>query len=160
MTDEAKFRDDMTLAEARAILRTLVDDGHPCPCCTQLAKVYRRKIHSTMARELIRMAQMGGLYERRFIHVVTLAKQHSPDLVKCRYWGLIERDDAKREDGSDRTGWWRLTTAGLEFVSGDATVPKYARLYDGRCLGLTGDQVSIRDALGKRFKYDELMAGV
>ena len=43
----------MTLADARDELRDLVNDGHRCPCCTQFAKVYRRKIHSTTARELI-----------------------------------------------------------------------------------------------------------
>src|SRR4051812_31837782 len=104
-----RFRDDMTLKEARDLLRTLVDDGQPCPCCTQMAKVYRRKIHTTMARYLIEMAKAGKMERREWVNVVELARQHSPDLVKCRYWGLVEKEDATREDGSNRTGWWRLT---------------------------------------------------
>ena len=82
------------------------------------------------------------------------------DEAKTRYWGLLEAmPDAKREDGSTRTGWWRLTGRGADFVRGDLLVPKHARIYDGRLLGLddTAGVIGIRDALGSRFDYDELM---
>ena len=36
-------------------------------------------------------------------------------------------------------------------------VQKYARIYNDCCLGLEGDLVGIRDALGTKFDYDELM---
>lgn len=40
------------------------------------------------------------------------------------------------------------------------TLGEARAIYDGRCLSLTGDEVGIRDALGSRFNYDELMVGL
>jgi hypothetical protein len=151
------FSDDMTLGEARAVLRYLVDEGHSCPLCTQFAKVYRRKIHATMAVELIRCWRGGG-WSLDWFHLPTV-NYRGGDVAKCKYWGLIEEDASVREDGSSRTGWWRFTSSGEAYVLGAARVRKYARVYDGRCLGFTGESVSIRDALGSRFSYDELMHG-
>jgi hypothetical protein len=152
------FSDDMTLGEARALLRTLVDDGAACPCCTQFAKVYRRKIHSRMARDLITFYRQHG---REWGHSTETLGASAPDFVKLVYWGIVETDDlGLREDGSKRTGWWRITSDGVEFLFDRARTPKYARVYDGRCLGLTGDPIGIRDALGNRFFYRDLMDGV
>jgi hypothetical protein len=38
-------------------------------------------------------------------------------------------------------------------------VPKYVKLYNGRCLGVEGNPITIQQALGKKFRYAELMAG-
>lgn len=153
----SRFHDRMTLGEARAILRELVDDGHPCPCCSQFAKVYRRKIHAGIARGLIAAYRHAG---REWFHGPTVIQAgDSGEVSRLRYWGLVEEATERRDDGG-RAGWWRVTDRGEAWVRGRATVPKYARIYDGRCLGLTGDPVTIRDALGSRFDYDELMAGV
>lgn len=157
MTERA-FSDDMTLAEARDLLRTLVDDGHDCPVCTQLAKVYRRKINSGMARSLIEMYRVGGP-ALDWVHVPTQIGARSREEGKLAYWGLVEEEHQERDDGG-RAGYWRVTTKGVQFVSAQIKVPKYARVYDGRCLSLTGDEVTIREALGSKFNYDELMAGV
>lgn len=75
------------------------------------------------------------------------------------HWGLIEEEPIVRPDGG-RAGWWRITPFGQQFVLGNSTVPKYARLYDGRCLGLEGVPVTIRDCLGTKFNYADLMAGI
>lgn len=151
------FSDDMTLGEARALLRDLVDEGAECPCCRQFAKVYKRKIHSRMARDLIQFyrAHWGG-----WGHSTETLGATAPDFVKLAYWGLVEAMPGEREDGSSRVGLWRVTPKGVNFLFARITVPKYARIYDGRCLGFTGDPVMIGDALGKKFRYDELMAGV
>lgn len=159
---------DASLAEAKEWLRAQLREGAPCPCCTQLAKVYRRKLNAGMARVLIRMFKKAGLDWTYLPHVDLQpgerrrAVGHSGEMCMTRYWGLIEGmpDDVRREDGSSRVGWWRLTPRGADFVRGGLTVPKYALVYDGRCLGLEGDQVGIRDALGSKFNYAELMAGV
>lgn len=149
------FRDDMTLKEARDLLRTLVDDGHACPLCTRFAKVYRRKVTSSMARMLIRMYRAGGT---DWVYLPSLRDGNGAmDTTMTQYWGLIEEERVKREDGG-RAGWWRLTPLATRFVLGQATVPKYARIYDGRCLGLTGEPVTIHDCLGSKFNYRELMA--
>lgn len=142
------FPSDMTLAEARTVLRELVDDGHECPVCTQYAKVYRRKIHATMAKTLIAMYRHGGA-----------AFVHTHEASQLSWWDLIEEERVRRPDGG-RAGWWRLTRRGVEWVLGLSTVQKYARIYDGRVLGLVGPPVTIRDALGDKFRYDDLMEGI
>lgn len=143
-----------TLAEARSWLRDRIDDGEHCPCCTQLAKVYRRKIHATMGRDLILVWHRFG---PAWFHS-TASPAHGGDFVKLTHWGLIAEDDRIRDDGG-RAGWWQITPNGVAYVQDRLKVPKYARIYDGRCLGLVGDPVGVRDALGTRFDYRDLMAG-
>ena len=147
-----------TLEEAREWLREHVKDGAECPCCTQFAKVYRRKIYSRMARLLILAWREA---ETHWFYLPTTLKDNSGDFAKLRYWGLVEEQDGEREDGSKHVGWWRITEKGEAYVKGELAVPKYARIYNGRCLGLVVDETAdIRDALGKHFSYSDLMAGV
>jgi hypothetical protein len=40
---------------------------------------------------------------------------------------------------------------------GNTSVPRYAQIYASECLGLTGEPVTIFDALGEHFNYRELM---
>lgn len=144
-----------TLDDARAWLRDRVDKGDRCPCCTQFAKVYRRRITSSMARMLIRMHRVAGC---DYAYLPDLRDGNgSMDTTMLRYWALIEEDREPRPDGG-RAGWWRLTPLGQSFVLGEVEVPMYARVYDGRVLSLVGDLVHISDALGTRFDYAELMA--
>lgn len=156
----AQFRNDMTLQEARDKLRELVEHGHRCPCCTQFAKVYKRKVNSTMARGLIDIYRNAGI---EWCHVRSLrSSSHAGDNreeSKLRYWGLLEEETDRRGDGG-RSGWWRVTPEGEEWVLNRSSVLKYALLYDGRCLGHRGELVTIKDALGEKFRYDDLMAGL
>jgi hypothetical protein len=146
-----------TLEEAREWLRERVDKGAKCPCCTQLAKVYKRSVHASMARALILMYRAGGALD--FVHAPTVTRRDSnTETGKLAYWGLLVEADAEREDGG-RAGFYKVTQLGVDFVEGRATIPKYAHTYDGRCLGFSGAQVTIYDALGKRFDYRALMAG-
>lgn len=151
------MRPDITIVQAREWLRVRVDDGVKCPCCTQFAKVYRRRIHTTMARDLITAYRNTG---HDWFHLPTLlGGRHQGDFPKLAHWGLIVEMPAVREDGSSRAGWWCVTEDGRRFALGQTRVPKYARIYDGRLLGLDATEtVSIRDALGDRFDYDELMS--
>lgn len=132
--------------------------GEVCPCCDRYAKIYDRKINSTQARALIHIVRSCG---QEFGHLPTLrmalAPHHSNEEPKLRFWGLLEEEAALREDGG-RAGWWRATPRGEAFVAGTLVVPKYARIYDDRLLGLHGEFVSIRDCVGDRFNYDELMS--
>ena len=151
MTDPQFF----TLADAKAWLLEHVDDGAHCPCCTQLAKVYRRKINSSMARSLIILHRGGNDWQ----YVPDVVGSKSREESKLAYWGLLEEAAEKRDDGG-RQGWWRVTVRGHMFARDELMVQKYARIYDGRCLGHVGSPVSIVDALGTKFDYRELMAGV
>lgn len=74
-----------------------------------------------------------------------------------RYWSLTEEETSVRRDDGGRAGYWRITGLGERFVLAAVRVPKYAHIYDGSCLRLSGDPVSIVDCLGDRFNYRELM---
>jgi hypothetical protein len=147
----------VTLEEARDWLRARVEDGDYCPCCTQFAKVYKRKINSGMVRALINLYRAGGP-GRDFRHLPPIDPSHG-DAAKLVYWELIEEEPVVREDGG-RAGWWRVTPLGEDFLRGWIKVIKYARVYDSRLLGFTGGKVDVRDALGTKFKLDDLMEGL
>lgn len=155
--------DDSTLLEARNWLRErALNGGAKCPCCHQQTKVYRRKMTATTGRVMIAMHRAAGT---DWVHVPDLMRDVMPDVAHqggyatlAQHWGLITESPDIREDGG-RAGWWRLTRAGEAFVTGHHRVRCYAHLYDGRCLGKTGDLVDITNVLGTKFSYDALMAG-
>jgi hypothetical protein len=154
MNGDVEFPDPEPL---RQWLRSHVDQGVHCPACDQYAKVYQRPLHAGVGRVLIAMYYEDGDPEG-YVYIPSLRGiELGGDTAKARYWGLIEEKPDLRKDGG-RAGWWRLTALGRSFVRGTVSIPKYARIYDGRCLTLTGQQVTIREVLGNKFDYDELMA--
>ncbi len=142
------------------------DEPKCCPCCHQLVKVYERKINSGMAYALIliaRQSECGGTILNPWIHVDRLlVEKKAPtgargDYHKLRFWGLLEQKPERREDNSLRNGYWRITVQGLKFVANAFTVQARAIIYNGECLGLAGANIGIKDAIGDKFSYAELM---
>jgi hypothetical protein len=142
-----------SLAEAKQWLRERVrNGGAECPCCAQFAKVYTRKIHATMAADLIRCYRAAGMEEFSMPRITPRG-----DTAKLRYWGLLLPIEGDRDDGSWRNGRWRITVLGQRFIMGKARIRRECEIYDSKCLGLVGDFVSITDCLGDHFDYRELM---
>lgn len=156
-----------TLIEAKAEVLAGRDDGVACPCCGQYCKVYQRTLNSAMARFLIWLVLE---YEHRWTddhggHLwisvndgpLIQNRKGGGDFAKLRYWGLIEQmandDDTKRT-----SGYWRPTSIGIAFAHDRITVPKQVKLYLNDPIGFSEERVSIRDALGTKFDYQELMA--
>lgn len=148
--------DSTPLGVARDWTRKHAEDGVACPVCTQRVQVYKRKLNSGMARSLIAMYAIGGT---DWVHVPTAIGARSREEGKLAYWGLVEESLTPRDDGG-RAGWWRVTTKGEAFVRMQLRVPSHARVYNGNVLGLMGTYVTIADALGTKFNYSELMAGI
>jgi len=159
--------DETKLDEARAWLSARLDKGAECPCCSQLAKIYRRPINSSMAYVLI-------LIERRFreaqdwLHVPSylnelglepkVAAAIRGDWAKLVHWGLLVEMPGERPDGSTRVGFYKITESGIEFVRDNKRVPKYVYIYDGAVLPRECEEmVSIQDALAEKFDYSKLM---
>lgn len=134
-----------------------------CPCCNQIAKVYRRTINQTMARwliALVRRYEMSPRYYSVAEDWSTKINRGTGDVAKLRYWGLIESDAFQTDDAGKRTsGRWRPTARGIAFANGQLFVLQYVLVYNSEPIGWEGGDVGIRDALGKRFNYDKLMAG-
>ena len=158
------------LADAQTWLNQhIAKPGAICPCCGRFAMVYHRTIHRTMAVVLILMARRqprGEFFHvSRYLAGLDLAPSfqavatHGGDYAKLRNWGLIESQPGERADGSTRTGFWRVTDQGFAFVHDQLRVPKHAIEFDNRLIGLddAAGLVGIRDCLGDRFNYAELM---
>lgn len=149
-----EFPDSMTLGEARAKLREKARDGHECPTCRQFVKVYRRRINTGQLKALIRMWKTAGT---DWVKVSDLGLPGG-DVAKLRYWGLICQQEGEREDGSKRTGVWRVTGLGVDFLQGRAQVREYAIVYDNKLIRLDGEVIGVRQVLGNDFDYRQLMA--
>jgi hypothetical protein len=154
---EQVFGDEETLGEARRWLRErAMGGGANCPLCHQHAKIYHRPINAAMARMMIDAWRVAGHGE---FHQPTQVPGPGGDYAKLRYWGLIEDVGKLRADGG-KAGWWRITDLGEAWVRGLIGVPKYVYVYDNKLLRFDQDceqNWSIRDALGERFDYEELM---
>ncbi len=96
-----------------------------------------------------------------FAHLPTVIGRRSAEEAKLRYWDLIYGLEIK-------AGYWSLTEAGINWAQGRTRLPRYVRVYDGKALsppqhtsrsGKVRPPVGIRDALGNRFDYDQLMRG-
>lgn len=135
--------------------------GTRCPCCERFIKLYRRPLSASMARYLIVFARKSGT-DNPWLHVETDFRDVSipsrGDYAKLRYWGLIEPKPGASERGGRTNGYWRITAKGREFVAGTVLIPSHILLLNNRVVGFSDNLVTIRDALGKAFDYDELVA--
>jgi hypothetical protein len=160
------LRNTASLGEARALLRRgLVSGGVECPCCQQFAKVYKRKLSSSMAYALILIYRYFSVARPdEYVHVPQLLNGHGVvarggDWSKLGFWNMIEEHpDSRRDDGCKHTGEWRLTDYGRQFAAAVATAPKHLYFYNGQLIAKSSEATFIREALGNRFHYDELMS--
>jgi len=151
------FSAEATLGEAREWLSENVDEGALCPCCNQHAKIYTRKLNAGMARTLIWIVQNTGPEQwidmsraPKFIHK---NREHG----KLTHWGLLEAKP--NEDGTKKdSGVWRATPSGRTFVQGVVSARSHVHLYDNEALGFADTKVTIQDALGEKFDFQELMS--
>ena len=153
-----------TLEEAKIWLRERFGDGAQCPCCNQLVKRYKRKLNSFMALSLIKFYHYSvARPEVEWLHIKDLVEiaAGGGEFPRLRYWGLIEEQPGERPDGGKHRGFWRITENGKSFVRGTLEVPKYIYLYNQEIVSSQGDdpgKTTVREALGSKFNYSELMA--
>lgn len=136
--------------------RLLSGEKMTCECCGRYAQVYQRRIHTSIALQLIELYKLGGTYDH--VHASRLIPKGvsgAGDLSKAKYWGLIEE---KPSDGRTKSsGFWMLTDLGLQYVTDRARVPYIAYVYDDKVLGFSERLCGIREALKEKFDYQELM---
>ena len=118
-----------------------------CPCCFQTVKVYSRRITQTMIWNL---AQIASSPEG--IRSVNLESSHGGDHAKLRYWKLVE----VIEDEFAHT-YWRITPLGRLWLFGAEQIPEIAYVYNGTVQAFSEKKVYIKDRIGKRFSFQELM---
>ena len=126
-----------------------------CPCCGRYAKIWKYSVHSTLAKMLIILYRLGG--EREFVHVrdFTFSNTSGRNFSILKLWGLIipmENDDPKKRT----SGFWKITNKGARFVRGEIAI-QALQIYDGKALSSIGELLTIKECLGKKFDYEELM---
>ena len=152
--------DNHTLGEARATLRNTALKGASCPCCGQLVKVYKRKLHSEMAVFLCRLVRRAGM-EYKWVNVRHVLRggeetqKASTDGAYLTRWRLVETKRAK--PGEPGAGLYRPTELGVRFVMRKIRVPSHIYMFNNTLIGFTDKLVTIDDALGDKFSYEELM---
>jgi hypothetical protein len=155
--------------DARRLKKRLephLDKGKDCPCCGQRAKRYKRKLNSGMARTLLQFFvwAKGAADADGWVGVGKdhMTKQmcltyHQGEFHKLRWWTLIEQRDDDVKEGH-RSEFWRLTDLGRNFAEDKVTVTARAVVFDNKCVGFDGPQINIKNALGEKFDYAELMS--
>jgi hypothetical protein len=155
-----------TLATARLWLDQVRRNGAICPCCDQPAKVYKRKLNGTMAYALAQLyrnyrttGRADWLHVPNFLSsITTTATIRGGDWAKLRLWDLIEPQPGERDDGSTRTGYYRISQTGIAFVELRWQTPRHVLIYNQEVLGYEGPDVLFTDVIGDKFDYNELMA--
>lgn len=144
---------DDVLEPFREELRAGLEGGTTCPLCFQHAELYARKIDRGSTLALIDAYREHGL---DWFHAPSHPRvaELGGAWARLRYWGLIEEQLGRREDGG-RQGWWRITRAGELFLLGLLRLPAIAPVYNREAHDLMGSPVGISDALGEPFDLRE-----
>jgi len=157
---------DGSLAAARAFVESGRDDGVICPCCDQLVKVYKRKFNSGMAYCLLMAYKFCRLSNPKngWFHISDELTKMKVNAMGCEYsklnhWGLIEPmpSDEGKKVGAKTNGMWRITEKGKKLAAGGGTVPHWLLILNNEVIKMSDEQVGIREALGDKFDYAELM---
>jgi len=160
--NDMDFDENTSLEAAKAFVKEKRDLGVDCPCCGQLCKVYKRTIYAGMAKFLIWLVQeyqrrqqaqlLGGLW----IDILEGPPQRGGDFAKMAHWDLIEQR-ANNDDTKRTSRFWRPTQKGIDFVHARIRIPKRMFIFNNKVVGYSQAFFDIRDALGKKFDYKELM---
>ena len=151
-----------TIEDAKRYIERHRDTGLRCPCCNSFLKVYKRKMHQEMAYLLIRLYKLRLSDYHHTNTLVALTGEfrfRGGDWALLRHWGLIEKMPKNPLEDKKSSGFWRITTMGKLFVEGVAKMPSHVMIYNGDFVRFDGHHVSIRECLGKRFSYEELLGG-
>lgn len=152
-----------TLSECVDFIKKNKVFGVVCPCCTQIVKVYKRKLNTGMAIELItlyRLTKNKSVEEDKYFHQTKFARVTGGEISKLIHWGLVEQKPKSTEDaekGKKTSGSWAITEIGKEFVQGKVTVLSHIYISNKKLIGFSSEKISIKESLGKKFEYDSLM---
>jgi hypothetical protein len=94
-----------------------------CPCCERPYVIYRRRFPSATASLLIEFYGKVGSGPG---HLPSLLNRRSTEnFTAARLWGLIEPAEVPSKNGASphKSGWWQITTRGIQFINGQIRVP-------------------------------------
>lgn len=135
-----------------------------CPTCGRWNQVYHRPLNAAMCRQLILLWHAARspaiIAAGGWVHVkeVVLDGTSGPgDFSKLKHWALIEPKE-HREDDTKASGYWRITGAGVKFLTGQIALEETAKLLNDQLVGYAGKKLTIAKALKRGgFNYLQLM---
>lgn len=154
-----RMPDTATVGEARQRLREDCFKGTNCDVCRQRVQMYKYTINGTAVADLINLYNLTGGKTKDFRHVNEFSNLASRSFTKLKHWGLIE--DSVNEDTAKRTsGMWAMTDKGRAFVLGQIMIPDRVILFNKQAYNpQEKNEITVEEALGKKFNYQELISG-
>lgn len=133
-----------------------------CKICDQTCKVYTRNVKDGQSRDLIALYHLSNRKpDQKFFKTHEFRKgKNDGEFAKMVYWNLVEMDMklTKKNTPTKKRGWWKITQVGIEFVRMQRRIPKWIKTYNSEIVEvLEGETTNIRECLGEKFDYDELM---
>lgn len=127
--------------------------------CGHASIEYHRSYNSNMALAII-LLMKENTFDYVHLENLILSKGHKRcgDFSYLVHYGQIQKKEGKREDGSNKNGMYRITSAGIMFAEGKTYVHKKFIMRDGIFYGFTGGMINIQDALKTKFNYSELIS--
>lgn len=161
---------DLTIQQARDIMRPLLNKGTKCLCCGLRTQLYTRSLTSSMVYGLILLYKesQGWIEQGKpdpFVHLETLFKESAipssirADVVKAKFWGFIQARGEKKDDGNPNDGYYALTQKGTQFILGKILVQKSVKIYNNTFYGFDGPEIDVWGAIKNKFSYKDLMGG-
>lgn len=148
-----------TLAEARKFVRDSREFGAECPCCGQIAKIYKRSPYRRIVVALMRLYWLNRQKEGWYYidSIYGAGDKKGGDFAKLRFWGLVVLKS--QSIGDKRTsGLWHITVRGIEFVERKLRIQPNALIYNNECFGFSGEPQLIDHFLGQGFSYARILA--
>ena len=146
-----------TIDEAQEWMVYSTNEGAICPCCGRENKVYPRKIHWAQAYQLMWLV-VEYLKIAKWYHINDSPVIRGGDFAKLEHHGLITSKPNKNKKLKRSSGYWKPTPGGIDFVLGKTFAPKVVHLYHNEVISWSRESVTIFDALGEYFDYQEVMA--
>lgn len=135
--------------------------GYKCECCGLYVREYVRTFNCNMGLALVLLMKTNTL---TFVHLENFMQQHGykrcGDASYLVHYGFFEKLNEKRKDNSPRNGYYRITGRGLAFASNKITAQGRFIIFNNECNGFEGKDVNIKDVLGKKFNYEQLMTPI
>lgn len=132
--------------------KSIEADGAHCPCCGKWGKIYKTKLSQHLALCLRWIDQHGD--EEGWVDVQNTAPRFmlkSKTYPLLEHWGLIESQ-------AHRSGIWRSTLKGADFLAGSNNQPSAVYIYDNKVWGFDAESISFRACFGVHFDFEELMS--
>ena len=130
---------------------------HDCPTCGDSVTLYRSPLSARGALELAEVYRDYGTSwfttKRGPQNSSGAPTYRISDLPRVAWWGLVER--GKGAEGTQ----YRVTKLGVQWLRGEAPVPKYVVQVRSHPLWKEGQDWYVSDARKKKFDLDRFLAG-